>query len=85
MTPREAIDQAKERLNDSRDYTTYLNQHGRVKIAVLPPARYIYDADAVPSNEPGMFVTFVIAEGEIGKRVFAEFQGHQECVGKPQL
>lgn len=79
MTPRKAIDQAKDTLINDRDLNSILNQIGEVRIPVVQnmPAAPLPD-DHVPTNDPGLFVTFTIEETGFGRRLMAEFQGYKE-------
>jgi hypothetical protein len=79
MTPRKAIDQAKDTLINSRELNAILNRTGQVRVPVFqvaetsPPDRH-----ATPTTSPVQFVTFTIEGNVLGKRLMAEFQGYKE-------
>ena len=79
MTPRQAIDQAKNKLIDDRYLNEILNRTGHVRVAILPDLEASpRDPDTPPTNCAGLFVTFTVEETGFGKRLMADFQGHKE-------
>lgn len=77
MTPRQAIDQAKTTLIDSRYLNSVLNSQGSVRVPVLPPmpSIAIIDREIEPTYEPALFAEFTI---DAGNSLVAEFQGYKE-------
>jgi hypothetical protein len=78
MTPREAIDQAKDVLIHSRDLNSILNRERYLRVAVMPDIVAVALFDEMPRDIPNLYVTFTIEEGHFGKRLVADFQGHKE-------
>mgnify|MGYP003501094078 CR=1 FL=1 len=78
MNARQAIDQAKARLIDDRDFSAVLNSTGSVRIPVFMPAQTTWIAEVVPTSDGAPVVTFTIEETIFGKRLMAEFDGHKE-------
>lgn len=78
MDARKAIDQAKVRLIDDKDFNAVLNSTGSVRIPVIMPTATAWIADEPPSREGAPVVTFTIEQTPFGKRLMAEYDGHKE-------
>jgi hypothetical protein len=79
MTPRKAIDQAKDTLVNDRELNAILNRTGQVRVPVLPDlAASPPDPHAIPTNDGALVVTFTIEDTGFGRRLMADFKGHKE-------
>ncbi len=79
MDARQAIEQAKKRLVDSRDLSAILARTGSVRVSVLGPTPVTPEiAGQPPSTQGALFVTFTNEDTMFGKRLMADFQGHKE-------